>query len=362
MRQHFLLSILITLSSFSFQAIGQEVLFESSDQIVYYSINGNKVDITVEDSKDLTLNSGVNADSSLIDFIVLQFDQDQDGIITNGTDIYYTHNSGTTNGACSGDITSTSSIGSCTNTTAASASVILDKSIQSNFNHVIYNFSIPQSELFDGTNVCSRLSIKLHRAGDTKTSFINIPSSPSTVYFVTPYLTLPLFEKPNFGKDYNACTGDTLSTTTLYPNYSWTDNGATSYQLISDSGEYHLTVKDATCSLSDTVIINTMSTSFCSSLDLTFPTVVTPNNDGTNDYFEPLPGLLHNTIDFSEAELSIYNRWGMQVGGKKGAAPFWDCHLDFGQKVQAGTYFYSYRPTAGKTGIINGYFTVLYSL
>jgi len=267
MRQYISLFILITLSSFSLPVFGQEILFENSDQIVYYSINGNNIEITVEDSKDITLNSGLNADSSLIDFIVLQFDQDQDGIITNGTDVYYTHNSGISSEACSGDMINNSSIGACTNTTTASASVTLGRSIQSNFDHVIYKFSIPQSELFDGSNVCTRFSIKLHRAGDSKSTFVDIPNLPSTVYFVTPYLTLPLFEKPNFGKDYNACVGDTLNTSSSYPNYSWTDNSTSSYQLISDSGAYHLTVKDATCSLSDTVIVNTMSTSFCKSLD-----------------------------------------------------------------------------------------------
>ena len=360
MRQNFFLLILF--SAFSFQVIGQETLFENLDQTIYYSINGSNIEITIEDLKDNTLNSGLNSDSSLIDFIVLQFDQDQDGLITNGTDIYYTHNSWVTNNACSGNIESTSTIGACTNTTAASASVKLDKNITNNFDHVVYTFSIPKSELFDGTNVCTRLSIKLHRAGDAKTTFVNIPSLPSTVYFVTPYLTLPLFEKPNFGKDYNACSGDTLSTSATYPNYLWTDNSLANHQLITDSGEYHLTIKDATCSLVDTVIINTLPASFCNSLNLVFPTILTPNNDGNNDYFEALPGLMHNTIDFSNAQLSIYNRWGMQVGGKKGTAPFWDCHLDTGKKVPPGTYFYTFKPTADNTGIINGYFTVLYSL
>jgi gliding motility-associated-like protein len=43
-------------------------------------------------------------------------------------------------------------------------------------------------------------------------------------------------------------------------------------------------------------------------LDLLFPTVITPNGDGKNDYFN-----IHGIEHFSESELVVLNRWGEEV-------------------------------------------------
>ncbi|MEO6883528.1 MAG: gliding motility-associated C-terminal domain-containing protein [Bacteroidia bacterium] len=87
---------------------------------------------------------------------------------------------------------------------------------------------------------------------------------------------------------------------------------------------YYLSVQDsAGCSSTDTVTVTV-----CPPPTLQIPNVITPNNDGKNDYF-----VIENLPDNSE--LTIYNRWGNNVYQSLNYQNNWKA-----DEVNAGTYYY----------------------
>lgn len=67
--------------------------------------------------------------------------------------------------------------------------------------------------------------------------------------------------------------------------------------------------------------------------ELIIPNVFTPNNDGTNDFFE-IKYLFENT------STQIFNRWGIKVFETNNANIFWDGKTTSGNESVDGTYFY----------------------
>jgi gliding motility-associated-like protein len=85
-------------------------------------------------------------------------------------------------------------------------------------------------------------------------------------------------------------------------------------------------------------------------INLMFPNVVTPNDDGINDIFE-IHDLLNETF-FYENELTIYSRYGKQVYHKKNIKAkedFWSPQVT---NSPSGSYFYRFT-AKGKTKNIN---------
>ena len=75
--------------------------------------------------------------------------------------------------------------------------------------------------------------------------------------------------------------------------------------------------------------------------NLSFPNMVTPNGDGTNDRFV-IVGLLENNC-FKYSELSIYDRTGRRVYHKVNIADEGDWWDPAAQRISAGTYFYYFK-------------------
>ncbi|MGA0555003.1 gliding motility-associated C-terminal domain-containing protein, partial [Larkinella sp. VNQ87] len=72
---------------------------------------------------------------------------------------------------------------------------------------------------------------------------------------------------------------------------------------------------------------------------LTMPNVFTPNGDGRNDVFEPV-----RCARFVEsAELTVVNRWGVQVYRSSDASLRWDGKNQQGRAVPGGLYLYQIR-------------------
>ncbi|MGP1515741.1 MAG: gliding motility-associated C-terminal domain-containing protein [Bacteroidales bacterium] len=90
-------------------------------------------------------------------------------------------------------------------------------------------------------------------------------------------------------------------------------------------------------------------------VELKFPTVITPNNDGINDLFE-IGGILQQTF-FDEIKLTIYNRYGKLIFTKNKFLrqdDFWNPNET---NTPSGTYFYRFTAKSKKkdldfTGII----------
>ena len=346
---------------FAFKAKGQYILHESASEIIHYEIENDTIIFIIEDLTDFSLDTAYTNDSTVIDFIQVMIDDNQSGSIDAPTvvDKYYGY---TPSGSylCAGNLYSTSLADACGSlATAGTASASLGVSVTSNTPHLIYRLSLPKAELFNGSHICSRVSVKIHSAGNPTTTVVGIPSTGATPYYVDPYAPLMLFEDLDLGHDRMMCSGDTLFPNESYPYYLWSNNISDSFLIPVDSGTYHLTIKDNTCSLSDTVVLNVKAKEFCEGSKLSFPNVVTPNDDGINDFFEPIPSLYQATLDYSNATLSIYNRWGLQVSGRKQLPPFWDGYLEWGQKAPSGTYFYTYDDGLGN--VVNGFFTLVYT-
>lgn len=72
------------------------------------------------------------------------------------------------------------------------------------------------------------------------------------------------------------------------------------------------------------------------SVELFWPNVITPNDDGLNDCFKP--GFIG---EFSDCyELTVYNRWGALLFESVGTGNCWDGRTKAGTLVPEGTYYY----------------------
>jgi gliding motility-associated-like protein len=362
----------ITLSSvsmlfallFSCATQGQTIVFEDSDHVIYYELVGDSVIVTVEDLNDFTLDLSNDSDPGKVDYITFMFDINQTGTIDGGigTDVYYQNDNTLVNNVCKGDILSSNLLSSCGSLpTNATLSAGLESTFTSNNAHLVYQISIPKSELYTDSQVCGRMSVRVNKAAGVSLNVpTNLPTSTES-FFVDVYFPIILFETIDLGDDILYCTSDSILANDTYPSYLWSDNTTSNFIQPKDSGDVYLTVKDNTCALSDTVNVIIQDENYCSNINLRFPNIVTPNNDGMNDFFEPLASAAQTTMSYTDAELSIYSRWGVKVSQRNGQAPVWDCYLDWGQKVPSGTYYYVFNPGGSGSETINGFFTVLYT-
>ena len=84
-------------------------------------------------------------------------------------------------------------------------------------------------------------------------------------------------------------------------------------------------------------------------IELKFPNVITANNDGVNDLFEP-KDLLTQTI-FDETILRIYNRYGRLIFEKKNTHSKEDLWDPLDTNTPTGTYFYRFIAKSKKKNI-----------
>jgi len=112
-------------------------------------------------------------------------------------------------------------------------------------------------------------------------------------------------------------------------------------------GNYNvvLTIDNSTCIDSQTYNL------VIADLELIIPNVITPNNDGQNDYFTlPIDAELEACTSYK-----IFNRWGQLLYESK-TTEVWNAKTSSGHLVPKGTYFYIVE--VGKT-IYKGIFTIL---
>jgi gliding motility-associated-like protein len=93
------------------------------------------------------------------------------------------------------------------------------------------------------------------------------------------------------------------------------------------------------CSMSDSVLVQVLPA---------LPNMITPNNDGANDFWE-IPSVKR----YPDIEVHIYNRWGNEVFQSKGYDQPWDGTHN-GEVLPAGAYFYVIDYKIGGKEKING--------
>ena len=114
----------------------------------------------------------------------------------------------------------------------------------------------------------------------------------------------------DLGKDTSLCEGESilLSVPEIYDAYEW-QNGSTSNELeANNSGVYWIKVQQENCFANDSITIRTISCEAESPCQLYVPNVFSPNNDGTNDTFQPF-----SNCDLENYRLEIYDRWGNRL-------------------------------------------------
>jgi gliding motility-associated-like protein len=139
-----------------------------------------------------------------------------------------------------------------------------------------------------------------------------------------------------------------------------TGNGLFAYQAGPNNGRVNFIYRlcSAACPdlCSNAVVTITVRESFCTYI----PNVITPNDDGINDYLE-IPCL--NTDLYPNNRLVIYNQWGDKVFE---ASPYendpvkaWRGTLNGrqGQPLPDGTYFYYFQPAPDRKPI-SGYLEI----
>lgn len=142
---------------------------------------------------------------------------------------------------------------------------------------------------------------------DTLTPPVNCVSIIQTNLQYKPHIPLSL------GPDTSIC-GDPLTLNAFVPgaNYLWQDGTTDSILVVTDPGEYNVTVNLGTCSQSDSLTIDKCP------VKLWFPNVFTPNGDGLNDTFHPTGWGAERFF------MQIFNRWGEMIFETKDLEPGWN--------------------------------------
>ena len=143
-------------------------------------------------------------------------------------------------------------------------------------------------------------------------------------------------------------TNDSLITTGLNPtaNYIFQSMG---------KQEVHLMAYSDGCKVGDTT--RTMEIKNCAIDPMN---IFTPNGDGKNDDWT-----IKGIQDFPNAEIVIFNRWGVIVHHVPGTALIpWDGTNDKGELLEQGTYYYviTLNKVQGSNQIVKGYVTIIRSL
>ena len=125
--------------------------------------------------------------------------------------------------------------------------------------------------------------------------------------------------------------------------YSTTDMSLTSYMLPiyyyegvpSIAGCYAVTAVDSAIIPNESPIVNKICVDNCPEYEL--PNVFTPNGDGKNDFFTPLP----NWRFVKDVDIKIYDRWGLLMFETNDPNVLWNgTSKDTKGKCTDGVYFY----------------------
>ncbi|MFI5141246.1 MAG: gliding motility-associated C-terminal domain-containing protein [Bacteroidia bacterium] len=127
------------------------------------------------------------------------------------------------------------------------------------------------------------------------------------------------------------CIGDnTTLTASGASNYVWStgDTTASIFLKPTVSNTYTVVGRTGACNSATTVTVSVNN-----AFDFVLPNIVTPNNDGVNDFID------FGRFQFSVMQLEIYNRWGTKVFESINPTCVWKPTED------DGTYFYTIQYT-----------------
>jgi gliding motility-associated-like protein len=98
----------------------------------------------------------------------------------------------------------------------------------------------------------------------------------------------------------------------------------------------------------------TLVYNMCDGSEFVFPTLITPNSDGKNDYFA-IDGL---NVKYPKCKVSIINRWGGVVFESEGYQYPWD-GTHKGKPLPVGTYYYIIDLNDGSNNLLRGPISII---
>lgn len=111
-------------------------------------------------------------------------------------------------------------------------------------------------------------------------------------------------------------------------SYFWSNGESTQTIDVDLPGLYTATITNPGCSITDSSILYISSTNY----PFIFPNIITPNNDGVNDFIDV------QKFELTDCELIISDRWGRQVFQSSAPDAKWDGKVN--GEVICGTYYF----------------------
>lgn len=198
-----------------------------------------------------------------------------------------------------------------TNLSAGNYSIVVKDANGCNYTTsvVISNIGTPSSTTITDTICGGRIynfnGNNLTASGNYTDTLTNAAGCDSIIN-----LQLTVSPKPviHLGKDTILCEGDTLrlDVTTLNAIYVWQDGSTLPYYIVTQDGQYHVSVKTNCINAADTIEVTYKS---CEAINCTYfiPTAFSPNGDGNNDEFK-----IRSNCTLT-GMLIIYNRYGNEI-------------------------------------------------
>ena len=127
---------------------------------------------------------------------------------------------------------------------------------------------------------------------------------------------------------------------------------ANSSKIFTQAGIYNVNLKgfNGTCKLADTLL--PVKVKDC---NVYFVNTFTPNGDSQNDVWR-----VKGIENYPDAEIQIFNRWGVKVRYKNGGEVSWDGLNESGEEVEEGVYYYVIHLNRfNGHGVTKGYITLM---
>lgn len=225
--------------------------------------------------------------------------------------------------------------------------------------------SYPSPELGNDTTLCEGETITLH--GGPASSYLwsnsataaSLTVNSSGIYWLqasngncktsdTTHITILPYPVVTLGNDTTLCQGQTLAMDAgIAENYLWSNGSTQRYTPATLPGTYSVQTANGPCVSNDQISVQFVN---CE-IELEFPTVFTPNNDGLNDVFHPIV-----MKGITRYDLRIYNRWGVTLFSTEDLTAGWDGSYQ-NNTCSDGTYFWEvvYSTISNETKVQKGF-------
>ena len=184
---------------------------------------------------------------------------------------------------------------------------------------------------FNDSPVSNETSIIVTQGGNYKVMMENLCGQSVAEQFIQENPLPDVY----LGEDVTLLPGESITLTVDegYDSYDWS-NGSTSntttiyWENVSENDTISVFVTDELgCENSDEIVIEVF--------DVKVPNVITPNGDGSNDYFIPGEGW----SGINQHNMIVFNRWGEKVWESSDFPSGWDGKQN-GKYVAEGSYFW----------------------